>query len=206
MKSGLPYLVRTRRLTLRCWTPADAPLVRSAIDRSDAHLRPWIPFMRDEPRSPEATTQWLASHRAHFDLGEYFRFAVLESVSNELVGENMLLTRVGPNAMEIGYLTFLGHERKGFAMEATCAMVRLAFEWFGMSRVEIHCAPENVGSVAIPKRLGFIHEATLGERIQDTDGQARDLMIWTLFARHYPDCVAAASELQAWDGLENRLI
>ena len=44
------YRVHTDRLVLRCWSPEDAPALRRALDACDAHLRPMIPFMKDEPQ------------------------------------------------------------------------------------------------------------------------------------------------------------
>ena len=101
----IAYRVETERLVLRCWSPEDAPALRAALDKSDTHLRPWIPFMKDEPRSLAQTVDWLREIRAAFDRSENFRFGVFLSDDGDLVGENMLLTRQGPEALEIGYLT-----------------------------------------------------------------------------------------------------
>lgn len=40
------YRVETDRLVLRCWSPADAPVLRAALDACDAHLRPIIQQVR----------------------------------------------------------------------------------------------------------------------------------------------------------------
>lgn len=195
------YRVETPRLLLRCWNPADAPVLRKALDHSNEHLRPWIPFMKDEPRSLAQTAGWLREIRASFDQGEHFRYGVFEKDGGELVGENMLLARVGPGALEIGYLTYLGYEGRGYASEATCAMVRTAFEVQHVERVEIHCAPENAASAAIPRRLGFIHEATLRNRAPDTEGRVHDLMIWSLMVTDYPGTVAMETPIAAYNCL-----
>lgn len=200
------YRIETGRLLLRCWEPADAAALRAALDKSDQHLRPWIPFMKDEPRTLEQTAEWLRGHRAAFDQGKFHRYGVFERESGALVGENMLLDRVGPGGLEIGYLTHLGFEGRGYAREATCAMIRAAFEIHAMDRVEIHCAPENAASAAIPARLGFILEATLKRRAHDTDGVVRDLMIWTLFADEYPGSPASEVPLTAYNCLEEVIL
>ena len=200
------YRVETGRLLLRCWSPQDAPLLRAALDRSDTYLRPWIPFMAQEPRSLEQTADWLRGLRAQFDRSEHFRYAVFSAGEVELVGENMLLDRVGPGGLEIGYLTHLGFEGQGFAREATVAMIRLAFELHGAERVEIHCAPENTGSASIPARLGFTCEGILARRFRDTGGTTRDLMVWTLFAETYRNSSLRETPLQAWDCLGRKVL
>lgn len=200
------YRVETNRLLLRCWQPEDALELRPLLDLSADHLRPWIPFMKDEPRTLQQTADWLAVHRARFDLGEYFRYAVYEQASGALVGENMLLSRIGPDALEVGYWTSVNQGGRGLASEATCAMVKLAFEWHHVSRVELHCAPENLPSAAIAARLGFTHEATLRERAVEPDGRVRDLMIWSLLATEYPGSAAAQQDIRAFDNCGERLL
>ncbi len=193
------YRVETDRLVLRCWSPADAPVLRAALDACDAHLRPMIPFMKDEPRSLQQTAQWLRGHRAAFDLGQMYRYAVFDAAEQNLLGENMLLARVGPGGLEIGYWTHKDATGKGYATEATAALIRVAFEIEKVKRVEIMCAPENTASAAIPARLGFTLEATLKQRAVDSQGQSRDLMVWSLFAGDYPASPASNVSCLAFD-------
>ena len=58
------YRIETDRLLIRCWSPADAPVLRAALDESDQHLRPWIPWMKDEPKSLDETAAGLRIKRA----------------------------------------------------------------------------------------------------------------------------------------------
>jgi len=198
-KTRTAYRVETERLVLRCWSPADAPVLRDALDACDTHLRPWIPFMKDEPRSLQQTTQWLRGHRAAFDSGAMYRYAVFDKSERNLLGENMLMARVGPGGLEIGYWTHKDAAGNGFATEATCAMIRVAFDVEKARRVEIMCAPQNGASASIPARLGFTHEATLRERFMDTEGQWRDLMVWSLFAEDDSSAPAAGFAYRAYD-------
>ena len=161
LQTRTAYRVETDRLVLRCWSPADAPVLRAALDTCDAHLRPMIPFMKDEPRSLQQTAQWLRGHRAAFDLGRCIVMQCLTLTEQNLLGENMLLARVGPGGLEIGYWTHKDTVGKGIATEASSAMIRVAFEIEKVERVEIMCAPQNLASASIPARLGFTHEATL---------------------------------------------
>ncbi|HKJ17078.1 MAG TPA: GNAT family N-acetyltransferase [Xanthomonadales bacterium] len=197
------YQIETPRLRLRCWSPEDAPQLRAALDKSDQYLRPWIPFMKDEPRSMLETVNWIRELRAFFDRSENFRFGVF-SKDGQLIGENMLLSRAGPNALEIGYLTHLGFEGHGYATEATSAMVRLAFDVYKAHRLEIHHAGDNQASGAIPRRLGFIHEATLRDHMDDTEGELHDAWIWCMHQDHYPGSPSQSLEMTMYDALGNR--
>ena len=206
LQTRTAYRVETDRLVLRCWSPADAPVLRAALDACDAHLRPMIPFMKDEPRSLQETAQWLRGHRAAFDLGTMYRYAVYDAEEQNLLGENMLLARVGPGGLEIGYWTHKDTVGKGIATEASSAMIRVAFEIEKVNRVEIMCAPQNLASASIPARLGFTHEATLKKRALDSEGGIQDLMVWSLFADDYPSSPAAGITFRAFDCLGESII
>ena len=48
------YRIETERLVIRCYEPDDAPKLHEAITRSLDHLRPWLPWVQQEPKPPEA--------------------------------------------------------------------------------------------------------------------------------------------------------
>ncbi len=200
------YRVETERLLLRCWSPADAPLVRTAIDASDEHLRRWIPFMQDEPRSLEATADRIRTLRSNFDTDAEYRYAMLDRDEATLHGGVGLYRRVGPEALESGYWLREASVGKGYATEAAAAVVRIAFEILGVERVEMHCGVPNMESSRVPERLGFVNEGTLARRGTDGFGNQYDLMIWTMFADRYPDSVAASAKIAAFDCLGRQLI
>ena len=101
----IPYRVQTPRLELRCWDPEDTAVLREALDESANHLRPWIPFMKDEPRSFDQTCQWLREARASFDRDLAWHYAVFDRDDGRLVGGNMLNPRVGQGGLELGRCT-----------------------------------------------------------------------------------------------------
>ncbi|MCZ6559799.1 MAG: GNAT family N-acetyltransferase [Gammaproteobacteria bacterium] len=200
------YKIETDRLLMRCWSPEDAPKLRAALDESDQHLRPWIPWMKDEPKSIDETAAWLRVKRANFDLGKDFWFAIFDQKDLTLVGEIGLMTRAGPDAREVGYWINKSSEGKGYASEASAAVIRVAFEIDKVERIELYCAPENEPSVAIPRKMGFLHEATLAGRYIDSEGVARDSMVWTLFADAYPDSVAKSQQINVFDCMGRKIL
>lgn len=200
------YRIETDRLLIRCWSPADAPVLRAAIDESDQHLRPWIPWMKDEPKTLDETASGLRIKRANFDLGKDFWYAVFDSDEQTLIGEIGLMTRAGPGALEVGYWINKACEGQGYATDATAAMIRVAFEIARVERIEIYCAPENEASVAIPRKMGFLHEATLARRYNDSEGGVHDMMVWTLFADACADSPAGHQGLKAFDCLGRQVL
>ena len=182
--SGPAYVVRTPRLTLRCWNPADAPLFLRAFEESREHLRnmPWA----NHVKSLDDQIVKFRQCRAGFDLGEDLTYAIFDRDDREVLGGTGLHARVGKGGKEIGYWIHVNHVNRGLATEAAGAMTRVGFEIEGLDRVEIHCGPTNVASRRVAEKLGFQHEATLRRRMIVTGREPRDTMVWVLFADDYP--------------------
>ncbi len=195
--------ISTARLLLRPYEESDAEARRELIEANDAHLRPWIPWMRDEPMSLDATRALLREHAARFREREMFRYVITLADSGRLIGEAGLYPRVGPGALEAGYLLDRRACGHGYAREAASAMVRVAFEVERVDRVELHCAPENAASVRIAERLAFALRETLPD---DTTPGSRQLAIWVLGRDRYPGSPAASLALEACSAEGGRLL
>jgi RimJ/RimL family protein N-acetyltransferase len=200
------YRIKTDRLVVRCFSPADARKLKEAIDANLDHLRRWLPWANSEPETLDAKIERLRHLRAGFDLGNDFTYGIFSSDESALVGGIGSHLRVGPNAREIGYWLREDHTGHGLATEAVAALVRVGFEIDRLSRLEIHCDPENLRSAAIPRRLGFTLDATLRRRAFTHDGQERDQMIWSLFASDYTASAAARARVEAQDAAGRRLL
>lgn len=205
-KRTMPYRIETERLVLRCWQPDDARLLKEAVDSSLDHLRPWMPWAVYEPQSIEAKADRLRVFRGEFDLDRDYVYGILSRDERLAVGSSGLHTRHGEGCLEIGYWIRSSHARQGLATEAASALVKVAFELAKIERVEIHCHPANAASAAIPRRLGFTHEATRRQVSRDSDGAPCDSMIWTLLASEYPQSPAARIDLAAYDVVGQRLL
>lgn len=195
---GPAYRVLTPRLCVRCWHPEDAPLLKAAVDVSRAHLSPWMPWAQ-ERTTLQMQIDRLRRVRAEFDLGKDFVYAVFSRDESQVLGSSGLHTRLGDRAREIGYWIHVDHIGQGYATEASAALTKVAFLVDGVDRVEIHCDPANAASAAIPRKLGYIHEATLRRRSHWSDGKVEDSMVWSLFADMFPKSPAAQLEIQTFD-------
>ena len=203
---GPAYDIHTRRLIIRCWQPADAPLIKAAIDVNLDHLRPWMPWAMHEPTDLQAKIELLRRFRAEFDSSRDYVYGIFNPDETQVLGGTGLHTRLGESAREIGYWIHKDYINQGLATETAAALTKVAFEIDGVDRVEIHCDPENVRSEAVPRKLGFVHEATLRRRDRTSADAPRDTMVWTLFASDFPSSPAAEAELQAYDVVGRRII
>jgi RimJ/RimL family protein N-acetyltransferase len=163
------------------------------------HLRPWLPWIKTEPEELKVKIERLRMFRARFDLSENYVYGVFDPKETELIGGTGLHPRVGSNAFEIGYWVNLNHVNKGYATEFSAALTKVAFEVENVNRVEIHCDPNNFKSAAIPKKLGYIYEATLRGRTESIEGELSDSMIWSIWREEYLKSPAAKAKIAAYD-------
>jgi RimJ/RimL family protein N-acetyltransferase len=200
------YRLHTRRTLLRCWEPVDAPMLTRVMETNLDHLRPWMPWIQEEPLPVEEKAARLRRFRAEFDLDQNYVYGVLTPDQSEVLGGTGLHPRVGPRAFEIGYWIDVGHINQGLATEVAAAMTRVAFQLHRVDRVEIRCEPENGASAAVPRKLGFTHEGNLRRRLLGAGDRLCDTMVWSLFADEYAASPAASAEIQAFDVLGQRIL
>lgn len=194
------WRIRSARVELRPWRLEDVPAMAAAIARDQARLAEWMSWARfpaDLDDHANRVLQWSAA----FGRREDYVYGIFRDGAP--IGGTGLHPRVGPRAYEIGYWLAGAHEGQGIMAECVRAVARVAFAVHGADRVEIHMDPRNLRSAAVPRRLGFTHEATLRRRIPDGDVLA-DAMVWTLY-REEADRLGD-EPLAAWDRLERRLL
>jgi RimJ/RimL family protein N-acetyltransferase len=206
MPSGPAYRIVTERLVLRCWDPADAGALKAAIDASLDHLRPWMPWAIHEPEPVEDKVARLRHFRSLFDSDEDYVYGMFSADEREVVGGTGLHLRHGPAAREIGYWLRADLEGQGLMTETVAALTRVAFEVDRVRWVEIRCDPANARSAAVPRRLGFEHEATLARRTETGDGAPRDVMVFTMLEDGFRDSPLAGAPIEAYDAFGERLI
>ena len=190
--------IETKRLVIRCWEPKDAALLQKAAAESKEHLLPFMPWAADEPQTIEQKVDLMRRFRGKFDRNEDYVYGIFDQSESLALGGTGLHTRLSGNALEIGYWLHKDHIKKGLITESTAALTKVAFEVYHVERMEIHCSVENLASAAVPRRLGYVHEATR-RRLGYANGTQTDSMIWTLFADEYLFTPCASAELKAFD-------
>src|SRR4030065_2338912 len=203
---GPAYRILSPRLVIRCLEPKDATMLRLAVKQSLEHLLPWMPWSKAEPIEFQERIQYLRKCRGKFDLGQDFTYGVFNPEESIFLGGTGLHTRLGEGAREIGYWIHTDYINQVRATEASASLTKVAFEVEHVSRVEIPCDPRNIRSASVPRKLGYIHEATLHNRIEDSPGNLRDSMIWTIFTEDYPTSPSAKTPIKAYDVIGRRKI
>jgi RimJ/RimL family protein N-acetyltransferase len=193
---------------VRCWAPADAPLLKAAVDASVDELRPWMPWAHKDPEPVEEKIELLRRFRGQFDLGEDFVYGIFTSDEAAVLGGTGLNTRLGDGGFEIGYWTRSDRTGEGIATEATAALTRVAFEVAGVERVVVRVDPDNAPSLAIPRKLGFVEEGMLRRVLLGPEGSPgrRDAVVFALVRDEFAASPAASASLQAFDAVGERVL
>jgi RimJ/RimL family protein N-acetyltransferase len=200
-----PYRIETERLVIRCYEPRDAPLLKDAIDSSLDHLRMWMPWAENEPLTLEQQTDLLRSFRSQFDRGDDFVMGIFSADESQVLGGTGFHPRNEPGGLEIGYFIRVSATRQGYVTESTAALTRVGFEICESDRIEIRIDPENEASIGVPRKLGFVEEATLRRRLPGkAGGPLRDVTLFAMFREDFDPAIAPG--LRAFDASGRQLI
>jgi len=200
------YRIETPRLVLRCYTPADAPARKEAVDVSRDHLLPFMTWAREDPRPLEEHVALLRRFRGMFDLDQDRIHGVFDASEQRLLGEVGLLTRAGPGARELAYWIRADAAGQGFAAEMAGALIRVCFEVENLRRVDVQVDVGNERSAALARRLGFHLEGTLRARQLPSDEKPGDLLVFSMLSSEYPQSPVAKVDVKAFDVLGTRLL
>lgn len=138
----------------------DAAQLHALVERNHEHLARWMPWAAGQDLA--GTERFLEEAERQQVRDDGFQAAI--EPEGEIVGV------VGYHAVDwvnrhtsLGYWLAADAQGRGTMTTVVEALVSYAFYEWELHRVEIHCAPENRRSRAIPERLGFREEATLRE-------------------------------------------
>lgn len=149
----LPELIEGDGIVLRRWLESDAEALARAVRDSDAHLRPWMPWMSREPQTIEQRRAMLREREREWLAGGDVMLGVF--VDGTVAGSCGLHARVGPSALELGYWIHVGWTRRGLATRAVRLLTDAAFSLPEITHVEIHTDKANLASAGVARRLGF---------------------------------------------------
>lgn len=97
------YRIHTPRLVMRCWQPAEAPLMQAAITESLEHLLPWMTWAHREPETLQRKVELLRRFRGMFGLGQDYHYGVFSRDESPALGSTGLHTRREQGVRESGY-------------------------------------------------------------------------------------------------------
>jgi RimJ/RimL family protein N-acetyltransferase len=175
--------IETQRLTLRWYRPGDIDALIDLQRREDViTLIPW------EQRSREKTIEWLQSKISVQALetdGDYLTLAVEKTADRVYVGEVLLFLVSRQHLQgEVGYVFHPDYQRRGYATEATAAVIDAGFDSFGLHRIRARLDARNEASARLCERLGMRREAHLIEN-ELHKGVWEDELVYAILDREW---------------------
>lgn len=151
--------IETDRLILRQFTYEDA----------ESMLRNWvgddeIQSMYGEPsyKTIPEVNDLLDKYIRGYDRDTYFRWAVILKENGECIGQAAYFLVDAHNHFgEIEYCIGKMYQGKGYATEATRALIDYGFDAINFNKVQICVRPANVASNKVIDKCGFTYEGTL---------------------------------------------
>lgn len=199
-----PYRIETERLVLRCPEVADTEAAHEGVLESLDHLRPWMPWVEDDPVTLRRRAEEVRRMRAGFDRGEDNTYFAFDAADGSFLGGMGLHQRVGPLALELGYWIRSSRQGEGLAGEGASALLRAAFDGMRAHHVEIRIEPENAASRRVVEKLGVPLEAKLRARFP-RGGALRDVEIYTAFAGEFDTYPASSVPVSLFDAVGARI-
>ncbi len=157
-----PHALETKRLKIRLPLPGDGLELFNATVESLERLKEWLPWAYNFQPTLEQSEASACYFRLRFLERKELQMYLFLKDTDTLVGVSGLYN---PNwsvpCFEIGYWVREGYKNQGYVTEAVASIGRFAFKYLKAKRLEIQCEPDNVASIRVPQKLGYIHEATL---------------------------------------------
>ncbi len=151
--------IETERLILRRFRYTD----------DDAMLKYWIAdekiqSLYSEPvyTTKEEVKELLDKYIGSYEKSDYYRWAVIEKNSNECIGQIAYFLVDSKNHFaEIEYCIGSDFQCRGYATEATKAVIAYGFNNIGLHKVQICTKTINKPSKRVIEKCGFTYEGTL---------------------------------------------
>lgn len=188
----LPEQIETARLYLKMPTAGYGQEVHEAIlDGYEDYVK-WLAWPSTPP-SVEAVEIDCRKHHAEFILRDCIRYLAIEKSTNQIIGRFAyppLQVMWAIPQFGLSYFVRFSARNKGYATEASHALIVLAFRLLRAKKVEIYCDAQNVASQKVPQKLGFTLECTKKGGWPRQDETLADLQTYSIFSER---------ELPAWE-------
>ena len=151
--------IETERLVLRRFKYSD----------DDTMLKNWIAdekiqSLYSEPvyTTKKEVKELLDKYIRYYEKDDYYRWAIIEKSSNECIGQIAYFLVDSKNHFaEIEYCVGIDFQCRGYATEATKAVIAYGFDKINLHKVQICTKAINKPSKRVIEKCGFIYEGTL---------------------------------------------
>lgn len=150
---ALPAHIDVDGLEVRTWREADVPALAEAIADSIEHLRPFMPWVAQEPLGHGARAEMVRGWEVGRLAGGDAVYGILRA--GRVVGAAGAHRRIAADGVEIGYWLRADETGRGTMTRVVRALTEQLLALPGITHVEIRMDEANGRSAAIPARCGY---------------------------------------------------
>lgn len=144
-------------------------LRKFAFSDSDAMLKNWVAdekiqslYSESVYSTQEAVHELLEKYIGSYEREDYYRWAIIDKDTNECIGQIAYWLVDNKNHFaEIEYCIGSAFQCRGYATEATKAVIAFGFEQIHLHKVQICTKTINQPSKRVIEKCGFTYEGTL---------------------------------------------
>jgi ribosomal-protein-alanine N-acetyltransferase len=171
---------QTERLILKLLddTEYEAKLVLDYFQRNHEHFKPWDPLRGNDFYSVESRKEALKWEKNVMKDLNYLRLWIFrkDDLNCERIIGTIGLTNIIRGTLmtgRLGYSIDREETNKGYMSEAVKKALEIAFNEYGLHRIEATIMPENKPSLRLAEKLGFVREG-LFKKYQMINGKWED--------------------------------
>ena len=173
--------LQTDRLLLRPFHLDDAPVVqRLAGVQEVASTTLNVPH----PYEDGMAEAWIGSHEAAWDAHGHVALA-MTSEDDGVVGTISLHITPKHRRGELGYWVGLPYWNRGYATEASAALLDLGFDVLGLNRIQAHHLTRNPASGRVMQKLGMEFEGIIRQLVLSR-GEFEDVALYAILSSDRP--------------------
>jgi [ribosomal protein S5]-alanine N-acetyltransferase len=170
----LPTLA-TDRLLLRPFRMDDVPAVERML--STPHVAEYT-LSFPHPSPPGFAQDWISRHAIWAERGIHLQWAIALRDDTPVGAIGIALLSDPPHG-DIGYWVGPEHWNRGYATEATRAVIAYGVGRLSLPRIQASCFVGNAASARVLQKAGMVEEGTLRAHLVK-DGVPRDVRMFTV--------------------------
>jgi len=156
-------VLQTERLILRLFQPEDVDAVQRLASAYEVALNTLsIPH----PYHDTAAAEWIAQCEKAFEEGKALNFAIVVRETGELAGSVGLVLKPDHDKAEIGYWIGVPYWNRGYATEASRALIEYGFAECKLNRIDAGHFDRNPSSGRVMQKIGMTFEGTHRQSIK----------------------------------------
>lgn len=178
--SSMPR-IKTERLLLRPFCLYDVKNYFALITDPEVLSGTDMPHELEE----SCVREWIVAHPEFWERRRELYMLATSLSTREIIGSVSIFTHDRHNKADLGYWMAKSAWGKGYATEATLAMVKYAFETMKLHRMEANHLLRNPTSGRVLQKLGFKYEGLMRQSYLK-DGIFEDLVFYGLLRKEFP--------------------